>query len=156
MATYTIGELAKAAGVPISTVRFYERAGLVRPAARSGGNYRQYTEQGLSRLRFIRSAQATGFSLRDIRELLSLTHSDDPPCEEVINLTRQRLADVRQRIRELRNVEKVMAKSLADCCTGQAPDLCEEITRLKGASARPCRATGACEPARRKKSPARA
>jgi len=154
MAAYTIGQLAKAVGVPISTVRFYERAGLVRPAARSGGNYRQYTEQGLSRLRFIRSAQTTGFSLQDIRELLSLTHSDEPPCEEVIALTRQRLAEVRQRIRQLRHVEKVMAKSLDDCCTGHAPDLCEEITRLKDPTARPCRPGGACDAAGRRKSAA--
>jgi DNA-binding transcriptional MerR regulator len=149
MTSYTIGQLARAAGVPTSTVRYYERAGLLRPDARSGGgNYRQYGEPALGRLRFIRSAQATGFSLGDIRELLTLTHSDEPPCDEIVSLTRQRLAEVRQRIRELRQVERVMAKALADCCSGQSPDLCEEITRLKGPSARPCRPAGLRVPAR--------
>ena len=156
MPHYTIGQLARAAGVPTSTVRYYERAGLLKPDARSGGNYRLYTERALGRLRFIRSAQATGFSLNDVREFLSLTHSDDPPCEEVVSLTRLRLADVRRRIRELRGVEKVLAKSLADCCTGHAPDLCEEITRLKNPHGTPCRTAEPCRPGRARKSPATA
>ncbi len=130
--SYTIGQLASAVGVPTSTIRFYERTGLFRPDARTRGNYRAYGERALERLQFIRSAQATGFSLDDIRELLSLTHSDAPPCDEVLTLTQKRLAEVRQRLKELRHVEKVLAKSLSGCCTGQKPDLCEEITRLKG------------------------
>ena len=139
MASYTIGRLAKTVGVPTSTLRFYERTGLLRPDARTGGNYREYSQQSVERLRFIRSAQATGFSLADVRELLSLTHSDEPPCEEVLALTRQRLAEVRQRLKELRHVEKVLARAMDGCCTGHTPDLCEEITRLKGPGARPCR-----------------
>src|SRR4051812_7515770 len=94
MTTHTIGQLARLAGVPTSTVRFYERAGLLRPDARSGGNYRHYGDAAVGRLRFIRSAQATGFSLGDIRELLSLTHAEEAPCDEVLALTKQRLADV--------------------------------------------------------------
>ena len=92
MKGFTIGPLASAVGVPTSTLRFYERAGLLKPDARTGGNYREYGEKALDRLRFIRSAQATGFSLDDIREFLSLTHSDDPPCEEVLTLTKKLLA----------------------------------------------------------------
>ena len=129
---FTIGELAKAAGVPTTTLRYYERANLLKPDARTEGNYRSYSRQSLDRLRFIRSAQATGFSLEDVRELLSLTHCDDPPCEDVLTLTKKRLAEVRDRIKELRHVEKVLAKSLGDCCTGDSPDLCQELTRLKG------------------------
>jgi MerR family mercuric resistance operon transcriptional regulator len=156
MPGYTIGQLAREVGVPTSTIRFYERTGLLKPDARTGGNYRHYGESARDRLRFIRSAQATGFSLRDVRDLLSLTHSEEPPCEEVIGLTRQRLADVRRRIKELRLVEKVMARSLDDCCSGQAPDLCEEITRLRGHSAQACRPAEPCQTVRRQKSAARA
>jgi DNA-binding transcriptional MerR regulator len=146
MTAYTIGQLASAANVPTSTVRFYERAALLKPDARTGGNYRAYGPQALERLRFIRAAQAIGFSLDDIRELLGLTHSDDPPCDEVVSLTRKRLADVRQRLKELRAVEKVLAKSLDNCCKGQGPDLCEEITRLKGPKASRCKpAEKSCE-----------
>jgi DNA-binding transcriptional MerR regulator len=141
---YTIGQLARAAGVPTSTIRFYERTGLFKADGRTGGNYRHYGPNSLERLRFIRSAQATGFSLEDVRELLGLAHSDEPPCDEVLTLTRQRLAEVRQRIKELRHVEKVLARSLDGCCSGQNPDLCEEITRLKGPTARPCKDTCGC------------
>lgn len=68
-AGHTIGRLAGVAGVPVSTVRYYERAGLLRPEARTGGNYRFYGPASLARLRFIRAAQATGFGLKDIQEL---------------------------------------------------------------------------------------
>lgn len=139
MTGYSIGQLASAAGIPISTIRFYERTGLFKPDARTDANYRQYSEQALERLKFIRSAQATGFSLEDIGRLLSLTHSDDPPCDDVIELTRARLADVRQRVKELRHVERVLAKSLATCCKGDDPDLCRQIIHLKRGNGSSCR-----------------
>ena len=63
---FTIGELAKAARVPTSTVRYYEREGILRPAGRSSSNYRLYAKEDIERLRFIRGAQATGFTLRDV------------------------------------------------------------------------------------------
>ena len=131
-AGHTIGQLARSAGVPVSTLRYYERAGLLRPDARTGGNYRSYSQTSLARLRFIRAAQATGFSLRDVRELLGLAGSDGSPCEEVESVTRKRLAEVRQRIRELRQVEAVLARSMAACCKGESLDLCNEIGRLAG------------------------
>ena len=144
MKGYTIGQLAKTVGVPTSTIRFYERSGLFIPDGRTDGNYRQYSQEALDRLRFIRTAQGTGFSLDDIRELLSLTHSDEPPCEEVLTLTKKRLAEVRQRVKELRHVERVLAKALDECCTGHAPDLCEELSRLQGPTARPCKEAVGC------------
>jgi MerR family mercuric resistance operon transcriptional regulator len=142
--TYTIGQLAKAADVPTSTIRFYERTGLFRPDGRSGGNYRQYTPQALERLRFIRSAQATGFSLEDVRDLLKLTDSDDLPCDDVVALTRKRLDEVRARLKELRRVERVLAESLENCCRGTSPDLCERIIGLKGRVSKKCRSGEKC------------
>ncbi len=79
----TIGELAKAAGVPTSTVRYYERAGILRPSGRSAGNYRVYSKSELERLRFIRAAQATGFTLDDIKSLLR-----PAACSKVQGLSR--------------------------------------------------------------------
>ena len=67
---FTIGELAKSAGVPTSTVRYYEREGILKPSGRSASNYRLYSEEDLYRLRFIRAAQATGFTLADVTVLL--------------------------------------------------------------------------------------
>src|SRR5689334_5180940 len=93
MSAYTIGQVAKAAGVPTSTIRFYERTGLFRADARSGSNYRQYSPRALERLRFIKSAQSIGFSLDDVRNLLSLTHSDEAPCDDIAQLTKHRLTE---------------------------------------------------------------
>lgn len=143
MPTQTIGQVARQAGVPVSTVRFYERRGLLRPDARTASNYRHYTRSTLERLRFIRAAQATGFSLKDIEELLALTASDGPPCDEVEAVTRKRLEEVRQRLRELRHVEKVLRRSLEACCSGEQTDLCTEIGRLAGKKT-------ACLPPRKK------
>src|SRR5438309_8216843 len=95
-ARYTIGQLARTANVPTSTVRFYERRGLLKPDARTRANYRTYSERAAKRLGFIRAAQASGFSLKDIREMLALTHSDDPPCAEVAALMERRLDDIRR------------------------------------------------------------
>jgi MerR family mercuric resistance operon transcriptional regulator len=135
---YTIGELARAAGVPTSTVRFYERRGLLKPDARTEANYRTYSSRTAERLKFIRAAQATGFSLKDIREMLALTYSDDPPCAEVASLIERRLADVKQRLRELNRVNRTLTTALKSCCKG-GPDWCGEIERLKGRSS-----TAAC------------
>jgi MerR family mercuric resistance operon transcriptional regulator len=142
--TYTIGQLAKAAEVPISTIRFYERARLFRPDGRTGSNYRQYTEHALERLRFIRSAQATGFSLDGVRELLALTNSDEAPCEDIAALTKHRLDEVRKRIRELKHVERVLSQSLENCCHGVSPDLCDRIIGLKRGTAGKCKLGEKC------------
>jgi DNA-binding transcriptional MerR regulator len=132
MPGHTIGQLARTAGVPVSTVRYYERRGLLRPDRRTRANYRTYDAAALERLRFIRSAQATGFSLKDIQELLGLAASDDLPCNDITAVTKKRLAEVRQRLRELRHVEAVLARSLKSCCKGEDVDLCRDIGRLQG------------------------
>ena len=127
----TIGTLAKAADVPTSTIRFYERRGLLKPDARSGANYRCYTRRTVDRLKFIRSAQASGFSLKDVEEMLALTITDGSPCDDVAAVMERRLAEVRGRIRELRRVEQTLAASLATLCKA-GPDWCGEIERMKG------------------------
>lgn len=139
---FTIGQLARAAGVPISTVRYYERVGLLTPDARTPANYRAYSAKAAERLRFIRSAQASGFALSDIREMLDLAHSDDPPCEQVTALIDRRLIEIRQRLRDLKRVERTLAKAAATCCRG-GPDWCGQIERLKG------RQPTSCDPAKK-------
>src|SRR5262249_52856917 len=127
----TIGRLARATSVPISTVRFYERRGLLKPDARTESNYRTYSARTAERLKFIRAAQATGFSLKDIREMLALPYSDDPPCDEVFALIERRLVDVKQRLRELKRIDRTLTVALKSCCKG-GPDWCDQIERLKG------------------------
>lgn len=142
MKGYSIGQLARAADVPISTVRFYERRGLLKPDARTPSNYRTYSARSADRLKFIRAAQATGFSLKDIREMLTLTYSDEPPCDEVAALIQRRLEDVKQRLRELKRIDRTLSVALKSCCKG-GPDWCNEIERLKGGAPRAaCRSPG--------------
>ncbi len=106
----TIGQLADAAGVPTSTVRYYERENLLRPAGRSASNYRLYSRADVDRLRFIRAAQATGFTLQDVVELLR-----PAPCGRVQGLIERRLETVSERMRELRHVQGVLRRSLEEC-----------------------------------------
>jgi DNA-binding transcriptional MerR regulator len=127
----TIGQLARGVGVPTSTVRYYERLGLLKPDARSRSGYRNYSAAAVERLRFIRAAQGAGFSLEDVRQMLELTQSKDSPCETVTALIGHRLEDVRRRLRELERVERTLAAAAKSCCKGGA-DWCGEVERLQG------------------------
>ena len=106
----TIGELAKAAGVPASTVRYYERTELLRRPPRSASNYRLYSEEDVYRVRFIRAAQATGFTLDDVAELLQPS-----PCRKVQQRIEARLEEVSARLQELRHVQRVLTGALQTC-----------------------------------------
>ena len=142
--SYTIGELARRAEVPTSTVRYYERAGLLRPAGRTASNYRFYGEDAFERLRFIRAAQATGFTLHDITSLLELRDGTAVPCREVQVLIEARLGDVAKHLEGLQHVQKVLHASLDICRQAEAKGRCDVIENLKVAAA-----TGASQTARR-------
>jgi MerR family mercuric resistance operon transcriptional regulator len=129
--TYTIGRLARSAGVRISTVRFYERRGILRPEGRSAANYRRYSQASVEKLKLIRCGQGIGLSLNDVRELLRLIDSEKSPCKDVEQVLQRRLADVRQRMRDLRRIERALVKSLRVCCDRKDPSVCETIVRLK-------------------------
>ncbi len=127
----TIGELAKAADVPTSTVRYYERAGILRPSGRSAGNYRVYSEAELERLRFIRAAKATGFTLDDIKALLR-----PAACRKVQGLIEERLEQVAERMSELRRVQRVLKGALAECLEHEESGRCRVIETLSAAAVR--------------------
>lgn len=130
MQTLSIGQLARLANVPVSTVRYYERAGLLKPEARTGSNYRVYSQRSLERLQFIRSAQAVGLSLDDIEQMLAAAHGSDEPCEEIMGLAKQRLQEVRQQLKHLKTVEKTLAKAVDNCCHEDV-GLCSKVVHLK-------------------------
>ena len=111
----TIGQLAKAVGVPDSTIRFYERQGLLRPAGRTTGNYRYYDPEAGDRLTFIRAAQAAGFELTDIKSMLAFQDGRVAPCGEVLGLVNARLEGVRGQLRKLRHVEHVLVQFQHAC-----------------------------------------
>ena len=110
-----IGELARAAGVKVDTVRFYEKQGIIPPATRLESGYRVYTKGDLERLRFIRRAKALGFTLEDIRELLSLSGQRENDMGAMRDATQRRLADVEGKIAELKRVQKALKGLVTEC-----------------------------------------
>ena len=112
---YTIGRLAKAAGVNLQTVRFYERKGLLKPDSRSEAGYRYYTEDSLTRLRFMREAKGLGFTLKEIRELLSLNPRSIPGCDRIRPKAEVKLVEIRERIRSLQKLESKLDGLMKDC-----------------------------------------
>ena len=113
MPSFSIGQLARRAGVAIDTVRYYERNGLLAPRGRLASGYRRYSELEVARLRFIRRAQALGFSLKEIRELLSLSGQRD--VAQIKRSAEAKLADVTQRIVDLQRMRDGLAKLVAEC-----------------------------------------
>ena len=109
----SIGKLARIGGVGIDTVRYYERNGLLAPRARSSSGYRSYGDLELSRLRFIRRAQKLGFTLKEIRSLLSLSAGRN--VEQVKRAAQAKLEDVDARIADLQRVREGLARLIAAC-----------------------------------------
>lgn len=115
MGSLTIGSLARKAGVSVETVRFYERRGLVRRPARPGMGYRAYPEEALARIRFIRNAQALGFTLQEVKELLALRVTAGTSCAAVRSRAAVKLADVQSRLAELERIRSALEKFIAAC-----------------------------------------
>jgi MerR family mercuric resistance operon transcriptional regulator len=111
----TIGELAKAAEVNYETVRYYERIGLMPKPIRTNGGHRSYSHDDLRQLTFIRRARELGFSIEEIRSLLSLNKLGGP-CADVKAIAASHLADVREKLSALRKMEQALAGAV-DCCT---------------------------------------
>ncbi|MEO7748386.1 MAG: MerR family transcriptional regulator [Sphingomicrobium sp.] len=114
----TIGALAKAAGVGVETVRYYQRRGLLTEPPRPPGEIRRYGDHDLKRLKFIRSAQAAGFTLNEIAELLELDASDDRARAR--ELAQARVAAIDAKIAELRDAREALADLAADCAKKRA------------------------------------
>lgn len=111
----TIGDVAALAGVPTATVRYYERRGLIAKAPRTDSGYRQYPEEVVVRLRFIKRAQELGFTLAEIRDLLDLRVEDAAACVVVEAKTREKLEQVRGKIRELQRLEAALERLTVSC-----------------------------------------
>lgn len=138
--TLTIGGLAKAAGVPTSTVRFYERQGLVRPESRSRSNYRVYGEAAVQRLRFIRAAHSAGFTLSDTARLLAEVAGETDTCAHVQGLIAERLAKVESMLAQLTHAREVLTQWLAACRKAARSGRCVVLDALE--TPEPPRATG--------------
>jgi MerR family mercuric resistance operon transcriptional regulator len=120
MGTLTIGQVARQAGVGVETVRFYEREGLLEEPPRRASGYRQYSEQVVKRIRFIKRAQQLGFSLKEITELLMLRVDAQTSCEEVKERSQAKIAEVERKLAELQRMRQALLQ-VAALCTGQGP-----------------------------------
>ena len=120
MRFYTIGQLAREAGVNLSSVRYYERRGLLRKPPRTPSGHRQYNDDDLKRIRFIKSTQALGFSLAEIEELLSMRVAADGTCKDVRQRIEGKLSDIEGKIAALQKIKKVL-QNLKTSCPGAGP-----------------------------------
>ena len=110
----TIGKLSKATAVKVETIRYYERIGLLGTPSRTDAGYRTFSERDAARLRFIKRGRELGFSLEEIRTLIELADQPGRSCGEVDRLVLEHLAEVRQRIADLRRLEAELQR-LAGC-----------------------------------------
>ena len=122
-----IGELAKSVDVNVETIRYYQRIGLLEVPQKPYAGTRCYSSEDLKRLRFIRRAQQIGFSLEDIRELLELSSSD---CERVEKLAAEKLSLVHAKLRQLRRIESILAKTVEQCAGRKGKQPCPIIETL--------------------------
>lgn len=131
---YMISELAKSVGVPTTTLRYYERVGLLAPEGRTQGNYRLYSDASLQRLRFIRAAQAIGFTLDDVRILHGVQEGRTTSCNQVQKLIEERLSGLEQQLKDLRAVQRVLRTALQKCRDTERDGCCHVVESLNEAS----------------------
>ena len=115
---HSIGAAASLSGVPIETIRYYERRGIVPRPARTNSGRRTYDAEGVARLRFVKRCRTLGFSLTDIQLLLRIADGNRIPCPEASAIGERRLSEIRQATAALRRQESLLA-TLLDKCAGE-------------------------------------
>jgi len=128
----SIGQLAKQAGVGVETVRFYEREGLLAEPERRQSGYRQYQIDTVQRLLFIRRAKELGFTLKEIKELLSLRVDEDKTCADVRQQAEAKIADIENRIRSLQRMKRALVKVTRTCSSSGPTSECPILDALDG------------------------
>ncbi|MCS5596992.1 MAG: heavy metal-responsive transcriptional regulator [Alphaproteobacteria bacterium] len=128
-----IGDLAKKADVSIDTIRYYEREGLIEPVSVRDSGYREFDKNAAERLRFVTRAKQLGFSLKEIRDLLSLTDNPDTTCGQIRALAEQKLEDVLDKIKVLQIMKKDLTGLLKECTdTSASINACPIVDALDG------------------------
>ena len=108
-----IGELSRRSGVPAKTLRYYEEVGVIDPPARTASAYRDYSDDVLDRLSFIRSAQALGLTLGEIRSIVALRDNGQIPCGHVLGLLSARTTEIDRTIRQLKALRSELRQLVA-------------------------------------------
>lgn len=128
--TLKTGEVAAQAGVNVQTLRYYERRGLLREPARRRSGYREYPENAVRIIRFIKRAQELGFTLVEVEELLRLRDDEDSACSVVQQAAETKVEDIEQKIRHLRAMKRALGTLIAACASGRSPRHCPILEAL--------------------------
>ena len=139
MKTLTIGQIARRAGVGVETVRFYERQGLLEEPDRRESGYRQYTEEVVFRLRFIRRAKELGFTLKEIQELVAFRSDPSATRADVRRQAKAKIADIEGKIRDLQRMKEALLKLTASCRGHGPASRCPILEALDGQDWTPAR-----------------
>jgi MerR family mercuric resistance operon transcriptional regulator len=123
----TIGNLAKQADVTIETIRYYQRIGLLKEPDKPGSGYRQYTNDTIARIRFIKRAQQAGFTLKEIAELLSL---DGSHCADVRKIAEQKYRQINEQIKDLIALRNILDALVKGCQSNSSIEYCFLINAL--------------------------
>lgn len=115
METLTRGALAKRCDVNFETVRYYEQEGLIPKPARTASNYRVYNEDTVRRVRFVKRAQELGFTLKEIKELLSLRAQPRAKCADVLRRAEAKVRNIDEKIRTLRAMRQALSNLMSEC-----------------------------------------
>ncbi len=129
MPALTISQLAREAGVSVETIRFYQRRGLVPEPDRPLGGIRRYGRTDVARVLFIKAAQRIGFTLDDVAQLLEL--DDGTQCAEARAIAELKLAEVRERLADLKRIETALSQRVDRCASGQGKVSCPLIASLQ-------------------------
>jgi MerR family mercuric resistance operon transcriptional regulator len=115
MESLKVGEVAKQAGVNLQTIHYYERLGLLPKPPRTGSNYRAYPTNAVLRVRFIKRAQELGFTLKEIKELLSLRAAPRTRCSDVRRRAEAKVQDIDEKVRTLQAMRRALTKLIGEC-----------------------------------------
>ncbi len=129
--TLSIGQLAAAAGIEVTAVRFYERKGLLTAPPRRASGYRSYDQAAVQRLHFIRQAKQLGFSLAETAELLELRIRPGRTCSKVKGQAVQKIADIEQKVKQLKRFERALRVLIAQCAQGKTDGECPILDALE-------------------------
>ena len=132
MKPLTIGQVARSAGIGVETVRFYERQGLLEEPARRESGYRQYREDVVARLRFIRRSKELGFTLKEIKALLALRLDASATRADVRKQARAKVADIEARIADLQRMRDVLQTLIRKCQGDGSTTGCPILAALQG------------------------
>jgi len=130
------GAVARAAGVGVQTLHYYERLGLLQKPKRSAANYRLYSPEAVRRVRFIKKAQALGLTLEETKQILDLKDHGREPCRKVADLGEKHLQEIDARLTQLRAYRRALAQAVSGWpkknlserhCAGEFCDLIERL-----------------------------